>query len=338
MLEHSFECTFVERERFVAGDGSPYETAARRNVQVNSRTRTPPRGRLRPIIAAAPPSPKSLGQSDRSTGAEPRADASSSTATSSSRVRLGVDGVGELNHHTNGAEYYGRTGTFYFLSRLRSQAKKITDPHRFQASSSTHQSVVNLLHSSDYPVATERLQQRKNTHTYNADEQRSSPSHGTRQDDIQLQMERECVDLYFQNLHCIHPVVDHALFLARCGQENWRNDTRSGSGSIPDSPPVQARNRFLALFNVVLALGAVVAGQNSMLNWPQTIRFLDSVEQQQQIPFARNTTTYPPIRAAAWFFSKSKSHLEDVFESSSLETVQTLFLMVWGVPVCNFAE
>lgn len=69
-------------------------------------------------------------------------------------------GLGEVNRHTEGAEFYGPIGTFYFLSRLQSQANAqqardgVRDSREQPSSGDvTRMSVVNLLHSSDYPIS-----------------------------------------------------------------------------------------------------------------------------------------------------------------------------------------
>lgn len=137
---------------------------------------------------------------------------------------------------------------------------------------------------------------------------------------MDLEIERECVRLYFQNQHCIHPVLDQSAFVARCDREAW------GGNSVLEqapSPQIRSHTRFLALFNIVLALGAVNAGETSILTWNRTHQFLDQAERLEY-----DGSPYLPIRVARLFFERAKHHLEDVFESTSLETAQTLFLMV----------
>ncbi|KAI6780262.1 putative transcriptional regulatory protein [Emericellopsis cladophorae] len=245
-------------------------------------------------------------------------------------------GLAQINKHTEGAEYYGPTGTFYFLSRLRSQA----DSHRHPTSppdsgrdvyerSPADTAVVNLLHSSDYAAASGSYgpgsRQGKQRVPYNdrlgPGGSRDGSFRGTRgrspaSDPV---IEQECVRLYFQNQHCIHPVLDQAAFTARCGSEIWNQSQTLENAA---SPHIRSHARFLALYNTVVAIGAVNAGETSMLTWHRAHEFLNQAETLEH-----NRSPYLPIRVARLFFERAKLLLEDVFESASLETAQTLFLM-----------
>ncbi|KAK1456180.1 hypothetical protein CCUS01_10168 [Colletotrichum cuscutae] len=241
-----------------------------------------------------------------------------------------VDGLGQVNEHTEGAEFYGPTGTFYFLARLRSRANTQKQPeadtHRKQSS------IVNLLHSSDYSTPPDSRILGQNQFA------KASPqSNGGRRESYQqgvvadvvltavdaafaTELERECVRLYFQNLHNIHPILEQMTFLKRCEEEIWSRLSR------PDmiiSAQMRREARFLALYNVVIAIGAITAGETSLLMEDHTKEFLDRTGQTSD-----EEALYPPIRLARRFFERSRLHLEDICESSSLETAQTLFLMV----------
>ena len=235
-----------------------------------------------------------------------------------------ADGLGEVNRHTEGAEFYGPTGTFYFLSRLQSQANAQNLRHesrdtREQSSGRglNGTSVVNLLHSSDYPVS--KFSTGTDTSQRTGWSAGQVDSHAA----TEAEIARECVQLYFQNLHCIHPILDRDVFLVRCEREVWNDPSHNNGDTVVKT---QAQNRFRALFSAVLAIGAITAGETSMLTWTSTVRFLDQHEGCDNS--GTSTTTYPPIRVARLFFGKCKQYLGDIFESSSFETAQTLFLMV----------
>ncbi|KAI8293243.1 putative transcriptional regulatory protein [Colletotrichum sp. SAR 10_98] len=247
-----------------------------------------------------------------------------------------IDGLGQVNDHTEGAEFYGPTGTFYFLARLRSRANNSggTQKQPQQPDSKTspggktlnQTSVVNLLHSSDYSTSPD------NRHGHTPGKGTPSASAATRRDSVQYgngkvltsadavfatEVERECVRLYFQNLHNIHPILEQAGFVKRCDEEVWQRK------AALEEPSQQRRGaRFLSLFNSVIAIGAITAGETSLLMEDHTLQFLDRTE----LP-GENETTYPPIRLARRYFERAKLYLEDICESSSLETAQTLFLM-----------
>ena len=248
------------------------------------------------------------------------------------------EGLGEINEHTRGAEFYGSTGTFYFLSRLRYQAnlqmRKDKDPTVgvTQIADTDEPSIVNLLHSSEYSIVDENSEISQN-HTSPQGSREPLPIHHRAFGNTHLdtsygpsakgfEIERECVRLYFENLHCIHPILDPSAFIGRCENVAWRYD-----GSRGESPPQKerARVRWIALLNAVMALGAITAGETSMLTWNSSVELLKRAEQDNP---TSSVALYPPIRFARLYFERSKYCLDDIFESSSFETVQTLFLLV----------
>ncbi|KAI5922122.1 fungal-specific transcription factor domain-containing protein [Camillea tinctor] len=251
-------------------------------------------------------------------------------------LQSNAGGLGEFNKHTKGAEFYGPTGTFYFLSRLRSRAnaRQRQDQQRYMAPKHTHDTcVVDLMHSSDYSIYSDTIRSERHPSTSPArTREQSQPAHSQQAhpykiamglEEIEIEVEKECARLYFQNLHCIHPILEQSSFMIRCENKVWKNKvTRQSTSSVHR----RTKDRFSALFNAVLAVGAITAGETSMLMWDRTILFLNEVEQQEGI-CSKSPLPYPPIRAARLFFERSKSCLEDIYESSSLETVQTLSLL-----------
>ncbi|KAK7421801.1 hypothetical protein QQX98_002017 [Neonectria punicea] len=264
------------------------------------------------------------------------------TATQGSESHRSVErepeGLGDINQHTEGSEFYGHTGTFYFLSRLQSRAKGQRSRRPTHESGDQEQgkaiaddSVVNLLHSSDYSVSGTQENRGIGQPSVSPRDPRGGPSHPTegsvqasadRSLSIGTEIERECVRLYFLNLHCIHLILDQVSFLNRCEKEAWMGEV------VPfdaPTPRVRARTRFLALFNIVLAIGTITAGETSLVMWDGTATYLDEACSQDGKSISPNI--YLPIRASQLFFERAKFHLEDTFESSSFETAQTLFLM-----------
>ncbi|GKT63838.1 C6 transcription factor [Colletotrichum tofieldiae] len=248
---------------------------------------------------------------------------------SSSSSEHEVDGLGQVNEHTEGAEFYGPTGTFYFLARLRSRANTQKQPevgtHRKQSS------IVNLLHSSDYSTPPDSRVLGQNPYGKGSPQstvaKRESYQQGINTDIVlsaadallATDIERECARLYFHNLHNIHPILEQMTFLKRCEEEIW---SRTSRPDILMFSQMRREARFLALYNVVIAIGAITAGETSMLMEDHTREFLDRTGQSGE-----DDSLYPPIRLARIFFERSRLHLEDICESSSLETAQTLFLM-----------
>ncbi|KAJ3533533.1 hypothetical protein NM208_g7941 [Fusarium decemcellulare] len=245
-------------------------------------------------------------------------------------------GLGHVNQHTGGSEFYGSSGTFYFLSRLRSHAKSgIQSANNHSASSrgTPERSVIDLLHSSDYPVSsthTTGIRQSLTPRTTAAEDGESSAMTGppdesfsqyftTSPVQFEVEIQRECVRLYFENLHCVHPILDHPSFLRRCENDVWK------LRAARDTPRSQNQTKrlFPALFNIVLALGAITAGGTSMLTSHLTVDFLERVKSQ----VTASSPSYVPIRVAQFYFDRAKLLLGDVFESTSIESAQTLFLM-----------
>lgn len=243
-------------------------------------------------------------------------------------------GIGDVNRHTGGSEFYGPSGTFYFLSKLRSHAKSkhqlaIRNPVSDKANSDN--SVVTLLHSSDYPAINteDRGIRRPATGPSIGTDRQSSSMHtvhgptkppGSSPAEFEVEIQRECVRLYFENLHCVHPVLNHASFLTQCEKDVWLEGEDSAAPSNN-----HCKRRFLALFNVVLAIGAITAGETSLLSWDRTVNFLDHEEKKDAFSSA---PPYTPIRVARLYFERARLLVGDIFESSSFETGQTLFLMV----------
>ncbi|KAK1520892.1 hypothetical protein CABS01_05397 [Colletotrichum abscissum] len=330
-VRHEFSCSYKEGQ-----EDPPSKRSSSYNPTGRLQQRLQPQPQLIPqpqpsLPEHLHPSPVSLDEPIKQENPiqlnpqEPsRMDRGSSTSSEQE-----VDGLGQVNEHTEGAEFYGPTGTFYFLARLRSRANTQKQPeagtHRKQSS------IVNLLHSSDYSTPPDSRILGQNQFA------KASPqSNGGRRESYQqgvvadvvltavdaafaTELERECVRLYFQNLHNIHPILEQMTFLKRCEEEIWSRLSR------PDmiiSAQMRREARFLALYNVVIAIGAITAGETSLLMEDHTKEFLDRTGQTSD-----EEALYPPIRLARRFFERSRIHLEDICESSSLETAQTLFLM-----------
>ncbi|KDN67452.1 hypothetical protein CSUB01_06468 [Colletotrichum sublineola] len=245
-----------------------------------------------------------------------------------------VDGLGQVNEHTEGAEFYGPTGTFYFLARLRSRANTQNKPD--VGVSKSQSSIVNLLHSSDYSTPPDSRVLDQSPYAKSSPQSTVARKESLQQGaagahallsaadaSLATDIERECARLYFQNLHNIHPILEQTAFLRRCEEEIWSRPLRP---DILACPQMRREARFLALYNVVVAIGAITAGETSLFMEDHTREFLDRTGQQP----GEDDALYPPIRLARRFFERSRLQLEDICESSSLETAQTLFLMWHG--------
>ena len=246
-------------------------------------------------------------------------------------------GLANVNQHTGGSEFYGPSGTFYFLSRVRSHAQSRPQPQQVRAAAVDagvdSSSVVNLLHSSDYTLPNTEDASLHGSDARSLAQPAMPPSSAARQtahDDeslpgIEIEIQRECARLYFENLHCVHPILDRTSFLRRSEIEVWQNQGQDKSTPTPNQAQRQ-KQRFLALFHIVLAIGAITAGDTSSLTWDRITKFLEQVYNSHA--FGNNPPSYAPIRVARLYFERARAFLGDVFESSSIENTQTLFLMV----------
>jgi hypothetical protein len=129
-------------------------------------------------------------------------------------------------------------------------------------------------------------------------------------------LEREYVRNYFHNLHYLHPMLDSSDFMALCEDHIW---------SV-DAPNERAKDRrhFFALYNIVVAVGALVAGVDFSNEFGRELRMYDDNLRGHRRPS-------PPFTSQMFsriYFRKSWTLLGDVFEVCSLESAQTLLLMV----------
>ncbi|KAH6950310.1 fungal-specific transcription factor domain-containing protein [Ilyonectria sp. MPI-CAGE-AT-0026] len=128
----------------------------------------------------------------------------------------------------------------------------------------------------------------------------------------QKRLEREYVRLCMSNLHHIHPMLDPIAFAARCEDEIWDVDT-----------PLE-RNKdlrhFLALYNIVVAVGALGAAASITRHFERDIKLC-----MKQCPNSSLLVSSQSLSKK--YFRKSRVLLGDVFEVCSLESAQTLHLM-----------
>ncbi|KAK9444773.1 Zn(2)-C6 fungal-type DNA-binding domain protein [Metarhizium brunneum] len=128
-------------------------------------------------------------------------------------------------------------------------------------------------------------------------------------------LEREYVRVYMSNLHHIHPMLDPIGFTARCEEVIWGVQT-----------PLETNKdlrHFLALYNIVVAVGALIADPSITQNFePDTS---SCIKQPTQ---CEDSSSAPSSQALSRkYFRKSRALLGDMFEVCSLESAQTLLLM-----------
>ncbi|KAK5000131.1 hypothetical protein LTR66_000956 [Elasticomyces elasticus] len=128
-------------------------------------------------------------------------------------------------------------------------------------------------------------------------------------------LESELVRSFLHNLHYLHPMLDSNAFTERCEEEMWKPDV-----SYEKS---KERRHFVALYNIVVAVGALVAGSDTMEELSREIKVLKQ-SWHGALDFSQKGSFQMLSRH---YFRKSRASLGDVFEACSLESAQALLLM-----------
>jgi hypothetical protein len=130
-----------------------------------------------------------------------------------------------------------------------------------------------------------------------------------------MSLEIEYVNLYFHNLHNILPFLDPYIFKARCEREIWATSALKRL----------RRNQmhFLALYNAVLAVGALTAPTDAL----ESSRTELGAPWEEGHPHGQKVAP-SSIRLSKLYFQRARRLLGDVFETCSLEGSQTLLLLV----------
>jgi hypothetical protein len=129
-----------------------------------------------------------------------------------------------------------------------------------------------------------------------------------------MNLEKEYVNLYFQNLYLIYPFLSADTFRSRCETEIW------ASASLKRLS--RSQMHFLALYNAVLALGALTASVDAL----QAQRAELEIRTEED---RRKGPKYVPssIRLSRLYIQRARRLLGDIFEVCSLEGAQTLLLL-----------
>ena len=137
----------------------------------------------------------------------------------------------------------------------------------------------------------------------------------------QIEIEKFYIQLFFDNLYLVHPILDRPSFLSRCAEDIWH--------IRPKNPPKQHprrrrhTDRFTAVYYAVAALGAIVAPEDALA--ATTLRSSEKADDSLGSP------SHSSLAWAKFFFRKAQSNLGDVIQVCSLESTQALFLLV-----CHF--
>jgi len=130
----------------------------------------------------------------------------------------------------------------------------------------------------------------------------------------ELAIEKEYLRLFFANLYYIHPFLSQSQFEARCETTIWSR--------WPLTELARGDLHFLALYNVILAVGALIGSQDTFMGHKKQL------EHDLSASHSDMSSATSSIQLSRIFLDRSKRLLGDCFEVCSLESAQTLILMV----------
>jgi hypothetical protein len=132
---------------------------------------------------------------------------------------------------------------------------------------------------------------------------------------VELQIEKEYIRIFFDNLHYIHPFLSQTAFIAQCERDVWNHTIHQNLR--------KQKLHFFALYNTVVAVGALTAGTDLVEG------FRSSLAKQHPRRHSKQETRIPTsVDLSKVYFASAKKSLGDYFEVCSLEGVQALILMV----------
>jgi hypothetical protein len=129
-------------------------------------------------------------------------------------------------------------------------------------------------------------------------------------------LEQVYIQAFLDNLHHLHPMLDPVLFEEQCERHVWGTQTRIEKQ--------KCSRHFLALYNIVVAVGALVAGAAVVKNLGRDMQLCAAQFAQTE----NSKSVFSSQTISRTYFRKSKDLLGDVSEVCSLESAQTLLLMV----------
>lgn len=129
-------------------------------------------------------------------------------------------------------------------------------------------------------------------------------------------LEQAYVQVFMHNLHHLHPMLDPVAFGEKCERHVWAaNATDDGKKGL---------RHFFALYNIVVAIGALIAGGEVFTELERDVQ-LCTAHLADAAHFERVNSSQAVSRI---YFQRSKDLLGDTSAVCSLQSAQTLLLMV----------
>lgn len=132
---------------------------------------------------------------------------------------------------------------------------------------------------------------------------------------VSTRLEKEYIKIFFNNLHHLHPMLLVDEFILRCQTEVWGRSTADELR--------RDRMHFLALYNIVVAVGALIAGPDSLQGFENELGVRNGPADVNHSMLSKSS-----LNLSKTYFQKARSLLGDIFEVCSLESAQTLFYIV----------
>ncbi|EMD95131.1 hypothetical protein COCHEDRAFT_1168746 [Bipolaris maydis C5] len=129
---------------------------------------------------------------------------------------------------------------------------------------------------------------------------------------LKRRLEKLYIQIFFQNLHYVHPMLDPVQFEERCEREIWARQTTIER--------CKSYRHFSALYNIVVAVGALIAGRNILKDLGQDMQTYVAGLAAPERQISSQTIS-------RLYFRQSKNQLGDTYAVCSLESAQTLLLM-----------
>ncbi|KIX99074.1 uncharacterized protein Z520_05535 [Fonsecaea multimorphosa CBS 102226] len=151
------------------------------------------------------------------------------------------------------------------------------------------------------------------------------PALGAESRTAAIEIEKECIRSYFANLHLIYFCLDMDAFLAHCESEVWKRHL-----ALTRQRFEEESSSFFALYDIVVALGALVAGPEDHVT-----RALDKMYRQHHASSGSRVSPFlgrerPPhltLPLARKYFLEAKARLGSLMGASSLEVIRASLLV-----------
>lgn len=140
----------------------------------------------------------------------------------------------------------------------------------------------------------------------------------------ELAIEKEYLRLFFTNLYYIHPIFSQTQFEARCETTIWSR--------WPLTEVKRGDLHFVALYNIILAVGSLIGSHDTFTGHKKQL------DRDLGASHSDMSTATTSIQLSRIFLDRSKRLLGDCFEVCSLESAQTLMLMVSHISKLSYLK